>query len=106
MAPAGGRGSLQGLEEGGGVGCMCVWGRGSREVAGGWRLPVQVNEVVWECRPLPQSLYSVWSFALAWGDFFFFNTPTGETVLACGRACTCCCALLCVHTPQGAYTTA
>lgn len=41
----------------------------------GWRLPVQVNEVVWECGPLPHSLYSVWSFALAWGGFFFFSTP-------------------------------
>lgn len=28
--------------------------------------------MVWECGPLPYSLYSVWSFALAWGDFFFF----------------------------------
>lgn len=79
----------------GGVVCK-AWGRGEGWWGGKWvrgGLPAQVNEVVWECGPLPHSLYGVWSFALAWGDFFYplkKNTPTGESVLARGCAWTCC----------------
>lgn len=43
-----------------------------------WGLPAQVNEVVWECGPLPRSLYGVCvelCFSLGGRFFFFFKHP-------------------------------